>query len=81
MACADVVLGVTRPASVDSPLMNALGNTAFGEWLNRNNLQLYGWINVGGNVSTSSTKPGGNAPAAYLYTPNTVTLDQAVIYL
>lgn len=78
---ASTAIGVTRPGSADSPLMNALGNTAFGEWLNRNNLQLYGWVNAGGNVSTSSTKPGGNAPAAYLYTPNTVQLDQAVIYL
>ena len=74
-------LGVTRPGSVDSPLMTALGNTAFGDWLSANNLQLYGWINAGGNVSTSSTKPGGNAPAAYLYTPDTVQLDQAVLYL
>ncbi len=75
------VIGVTRPASADSHWMNALGNTAFGEWLSTNNLQIYGWANAGGNLSTSSTKPGGNAPAAYLYTPNTVQLDQAVIYL
>ena len=74
-------IGVTRPASVDSPLMTALADTRFGEWLARNNLQVYGWVNAGGNVSTSSTKPGGNAPAAYLYTPNTVQLDQAVMYL
>jgi hypothetical protein len=78
---ASTALGVTRPGSVDSPLMNALAGTAFGAWLNSNNLQMYGWVNVGGNVSTSSTKPGGNAPAAYLYTPNTVQLDQAVLYL
>ncbi len=74
-------IGVTRPASVDSPLMNALADTGFGEWLAAHNLQIYGWINAGGNLSTSSTKPGGNAPAAYLYTPNTIQLDQAVIYL
>ena len=36
---------------------------------------------MGGNLSTSSTKPGGNAPAAYDYTPNTIQLDQAVLYL
>ncbi len=74
-------LGVTRPSSVDSPLMVALGNTGLGTWLNDNHFQLYGWTDIGGNLSTSSTKPGGNAPAAYLYTPNTVQLDQAVIYL
>jgi hypothetical protein len=74
-------IGVTRPGSIDSPLMVALGNTSFGKWLNDNNFQIYGWINAGGNISTNTTKPGGNWPAAYLYTPNTVQLDQAVLYL
>jgi hypothetical protein len=74
-------LGVTRPNSVDSPLMTALANTSFGEWLTGNNFQLYGWVNGGGNLSTSTTKPGGNAPAAYVYTPNTLEFDQAVLYL
>jgi hypothetical protein len=74
-------LGVTRPNSVDSPLMTALANTSLGEWLNRNNFQFYGWINGGGNLSTSTTKPGGNAPAAYAYTPNTLEFDQFVLYL
>jgi hypothetical protein len=74
-------LGVTRPNSVDSPLMTALGNTGFGKWMSDNDFQLYGWVDVGGNLSTSKTSPGGNAPAAYLYTPNTVQLDQVVLYL
>ena len=74
-------LGVTRPNSVDSPLMVALANTGFGDWMARNDFQLYGWVNVGANISTSTTKPGGYAPAAYLYTPNKVQLDQAVLYL
>ncbi len=74
-------LEVTRPNSIDSPFMNAIGNTSVGTWLGENNFQVYGWFDVGGNVSTSTTKPGGNAPAAYLYTPNTVQLDQAVIYV
>lgn len=74
-------LGVTRPNSVDSPLMTALGNTAFGDWMSRNDFQVYGWVNAGANLSTSTTKPGGNAPAAYAYTPNTAELDQVVLYL
>jgi hypothetical protein len=74
-------LGVTRTGSVDSPLMTALANTSFGKWMGDTGFQLYGWADVGGNVSTSKTKPGGNSPAAYLYTPNTVQLDQAVLYL
>jgi hypothetical protein len=73
-------LGVTRPSSADSPLMAALGNTAVGNWMNDNHIQVYGWINAGGNFSTNTVR-GGNAPAAYDYNPNTVQLDQAVVYI
>jgi hypothetical protein len=73
-------LGVTRPNSIDSPLMAALGNTSLGHAMADNNIQVYGWINVGGNVSNATVR-GGNAPAAYDYNPNTVQLDQAVLYI
>jgi hypothetical protein len=73
-------LGVTRASSVDSPLMAALSNTAFGQTLNDNHIQIYGWIDGGGNLSNNTVK-GGNAPAAYSYNPNTVQLDQAVLYI
>jgi len=73
-------LGVTRPSSTDSPLMVALGNTAAGQWMNDNHIQVYGWVNGGGNFSTNTVR-GGNAPAAYDYNPNTVQLDQAVLYI
>jgi hypothetical protein len=43
-------LGVTRPSSVDSPLMTALGNTSVGSWMNENHIQVYGWVNAGGNL-------------------------------
>jgi Putative beta-barrel porin-2, OmpL-like. bbp2 len=74
-------IGVTRPSSIDSPLMVALANTGLGHWMNENHIQMYGWFNAGGNLSTSTTKPGGNFPAAYMYTPNTFQLDQAVLYI
>ena len=73
-------LGVTRPASVDSPLMTAISNTAPGSWMADNHIQVYGWINAGGNLSNNTVR-GGNAPAAYDYNPNTVQLDQAVLYI
>jgi hypothetical protein len=73
-------IGVSRPNSVDSPLMTAIGNTAVGKWMNDAHIQLYGWVNTGGNISSNHTHPGGNAPAAYDYTPNTVELDQFVLY-
>jgi hypothetical protein len=74
-------IGVTRPGSIDSPLMEAIGNTGFGKFLTDNHFQIYGWIDPGFNISSNTQRPGGNAPIAYAYTPNTVQLDQAVIYL
>ena len=45
-----------------------------------NNFQMYGWVDVGANVSTSKVH-GGNAPAAYDYNPNAVDFNQAVLYV
>jgi hypothetical protein len=59
----------------------ALANTGVGKWMNDTNIQVYGWVNPGANISTDTLKPGGNFPAAYMYTPNTATLDQAVVYI
>jgi hypothetical protein len=73
-------LGVTRPNIADSPFMNAIGNTSLGAWMSANNIQFYGWIDPGFNVSSNTVRPGGNAPVAYSYTPNTVQLDQLVMY-
>ena len=74
-------LGVTRTGSVDSPLMAALSNTNFGHWLNDTGIQIYGWLDPGFNISNETVRPGGNAPISYIYTPNTIQLDQAVIYI
>jgi hypothetical protein len=47
---------------------------------------IYGWIEPGGNISTSGKRfnfvngTGGNYPAAYSYQPNTIQLDQAALY-
>src|SRR6266853_6038081 len=38
-------IGVTRPNSVDSPLMTALSNTYAGKALNDAHIQIYGWVN------------------------------------
>jgi hypothetical protein len=73
-------LGVNRPNSVDSPLMVALGKTGLGQAMSAAHIQAYGWVDVGGNISTSNRKQG-NSPGAYDYNPNTVQMDQAVLYL
>jgi hypothetical protein len=74
-------IGVTRPNSVDSPLMVALGNTQLGNAMNAAHVQVYGWVAGGGNLSSNTVKPGGNQPAGYDYTPNTIQFDQAVLYI
>jgi hypothetical protein len=74
-------IGVSRPNSVDSPLMVALANTELGKAMSEAHIQMYGWVNPGANISNSSVTPGGNFPAAYAYSPNTATLDQAVMYI
>ena len=75
------LIGVNRPASVDSPLMVAIANTDVGKLLSDAHIQIYGWVDVGGNLSTNNHRPAGNTPIGYAYTPNTVQLDQAVVYV
>lgn len=77
---ATTAIGANRPNSADSPLMVAIADTDLGKWMSEAHIQLYGWVDFGGNIS-SSTVRGGNAPAGYDYNPNTVQLDQAVVYL
>jgi hypothetical protein len=73
-------LGDNRTASVDSPLMVALANTSLGKAMQSAGIQMYGWVDYGGNISSSKQK-FGNAPAAYDYNPNNIQLDQAVLYV
>ena len=47
----------------------------------RAHIQIYGWINPGANLSTNTVSRAVIVPAAYVYTPNTATLDQAVLYI
>ena len=73
-------IGVTRPNSVDSPLMVAIANTSLGQTMADNHFQFYGWVNPGGNISSNDVRYG-NAPVAYTSNPNFMQLDQAVVYL
>jgi hypothetical protein len=69
-----------------SALMDALYCGKSGQKLKDSRFTIYGWIEPGGNISTSHTRfnyqsgTGGNAPAAYPVEPNTVQLDQATLY-
>jgi hypothetical protein len=68
------------------PLMDAIWCGRNGKKLKDSRWTIYGWVEPGANISTSSTHfnkntgTGGNFPAAYSYEPNTVQLDQAAIY-
>jgi len=68
-------------------LMDALYCGEGGQKLKDSRFTIYGWIEPGGNLSTSHTRfnytsgTGGNYPAAYSYEPNTLQLDQAALYL
>jgi hypothetical protein len=66
-----------------SALMDAIYCGSNGKAWKDSRFVIYGWIEPGGNISTSHTKfnyatgSGGNSPAAYSFEPNTVQLDQA----
>ena len=73
-------LGVNRPDAIDSPLMVALAHTGLGTAMGAGHVQAYGWIEAGGNISTSHVRQG-NQPAGYTYAPNHVQLNQAVMII
>jgi hypothetical protein len=68
------------------PLMDAIWCGKNGKRKKASRFVIYGWIEPGGNISTSTTNfnkltgTGGNYPAAYSYQPNTIQLDQAALY-
>jgi Putative beta-barrel porin-2, OmpL-like. bbp2 len=74
-------IGKTLPSSIDSPFMVAIANTQLGKAMNDAHIQVYGWLDPAGNISTNTVRPAGNLPISYDYTPNTVQLDQSVLYV
>ena len=69
------------PNSTQYPLTTALQTGSHGEWWKKANIQVYGWVDLGMNISTSTARPYGNLPAAYSEVPNTVQLDQLTLYI
>ena len=78
-------MGGTPPIGYNTttnyPLTQALLSGPNGDWWKQANIQIYGWIDVGGNLSTSTARPYGNLPAAYAEVPNGITLDQMTLYV
>ncbi len=69
------LIGVPFAAPV-YPLMKALQGTFYGDLLNSNKIRVYGWVDMGGNLSTSKNS---NVPLAYGIVPNSVQLDQFIL--
>ena len=69
-----------------SALMDAIYCGPSGKAWKDSRVTIYGWIEPGANISTSSlgfnklSGTGGNFPAAYAVQPNTVELDQVALY-
>jgi hypothetical protein len=69
-----------------SALMDAIYCGPDGAQWKDSRFVIYGWIEPGGNISTSRTRynyvtgTGGNYPAAYSFEPNALQLDQAALY-
>src|SRR6202049_1107292 len=66
------------------PLMQAIYEGANGEAWKKSKIQIYGWINFSGNISTShpsKTSENGNFPLIYDLRPNRMELNQIVLYL
>lgn len=72
---------ISKPWTQSSPFMDALWSGPHGEGWKESGVQIYGWLNFGGNLSTSD-KPGySNLPAAYAEKPDTIQPDQEVLYI
>jgi Putative beta-barrel porin-2, OmpL-like. bbp2 len=66
------------------PLMQAIYEGPGGDAWKRSKVQIYGWVNFSGNISTSHTSKqseNGNFPLIYDLRPNRMELNQIVLYL
>jgi hypothetical protein len=66
------------------PLMQAIYDGPGGEEIKKRKVQMYGWINFSGNISTShpsKTSENGNFPLIYDLRPNRMELNQIVLYI
>jgi putative OmpL-like beta-barrel porin-2 len=66
------------------PLMQAIYDGPGGDAWQKSKVQIYGWVNFSGNISTShpsKTSENGNFPLIYDLRPNRMELNQFVVYL
>jgi Putative beta-barrel porin-2, OmpL-like. bbp2 len=66
------------------PLMQAIYEGPGGQAWKDSKVQIYGWVNFSGNISTSHTSKqseNGNFPLVYDIRPNRMELNQIVLYV
>ena len=66
------------------PLMQAIYEGPGGQAWKDSKVQIYGWVNFSGNISTSHTSKkseNGNFPLVYDIRPNRMELNQVVLYI
>jgi hypothetical protein len=69
------------PWTQSGPLMQAIWSGKEGEAWKKSGIQIYGWMNGGFNLSTSTNGHYANAPAAYYTVPNSFQPDQMSLYI
>ncbi len=79
-----VVIGT--PFTQSGPLMQAIWSGKNGDAWKRSGVQIYGWLNFGGNWSTSKDTVGPNGrfntyPESYDEIGNSIQPDQMVLYI
>jgi hypothetical protein len=78
---------IGQPWTQAGPLMTALWNGPHGDAWKKSKIQIYGWLNVGANFSTSKSGVNPslgkyeNFPTAYDEVPNAIEPDQEVLYI
>jgi hypothetical protein len=66
----------THDSNPQSLIEGLIKNTGPGKFLADNRIRIYGWADIGGNISSSKKS---NSPLSYDLVPNQVVLDQLVL--
>ena len=74
-------VNIGQPNQSPYPLLTALQGGSHGDFWKDSGIQMYGWVNVGMNISSSKNGPYANAPASYNQIANSIQLDQATLYI
>ncbi len=74
-------VNIGYPGATQYPLTTALQTGPHGDWWKKANIQIYGWADLGMDISTSHNGPYPNAPAAYPQLADSFILDQLTLYI